>query len=219
MTSGAKTSPLVVLCLLLASVAHAKESGKPSNFQTSGSADSCPASEKTLLTRRARNIQEGLALEEARTSLIGKGEAQATLEDAKADLAGLIEQEDGQIYRAQARKEKIERRLKDAKAKVDDAKDQGPEKLRIAKAAVDRFKEQAAEARATLEDAKADLAGLIEQEDGEEWPGEKLKKKKDDFVAKAKGRFNRAQATKEKIERKLKDAKAKVDDAKDQGPE
>merc|ERR1712037_749246 len=110
-------------------------------------------------------------------------------------------------------------RLKDAKAKVDDAKDQGPEKLRIAKAAVDRFKEQAAEARATLEDAKADLAGLIEQEDGEEWPGEKLKKKKDDFVAKAKGRFNRAQATKEKIERRLKDAKAKVDDAKVQGPE
>jgi len=86
---------LVVLCLVLASVAHAKESGKPSNCQTSGSADSCPVSEKTLLTRRARNIQEGLALEEARTSLIGKGEAQATLEDAKADLAGLIEQEDG----------------------------------------------------------------------------------------------------------------------------
>merc|ERR1712037_67264 len=124
--------------------------------------------------------------------------------------------------RAQAKREKIERNLEDAKAKVDDAKDQGPEWLVKAKATVDRWKEKAADARANVEDARADLAGLIEQEDGEEW-GEnlknKLKKKKDDFVAKAKGRFDRAQAKREKIERNLEEAKAKVDDAKDQGPE
>merc|ERR1712203_1307303 len=162
----------------------------------------------------------------------------------RADLAGLIEQEDGEEWgenlknklkkkkddfvakakgrfdRAQAKREKIERNLEDAKAKVDDAKDQGPEWLVKAKATVDRWKEKAAEARANVEDARADLAGLIEQEDGEEW-GEnlknKLKKKKDDFVAKAKGRFDRAQAKREKIERNLEDAKAKVDDATDQG--
>merc|ERR1712137_527705 len=173
-------------------------------------------------------------------------EARANVEDARADLAGLIEQEDGEEWgenlknklkkknddfvakakgrfdRAQAKREKIERNLEDAKAKVDDAKDQGPEWLVKAKATVDRWKEKAADARANVEDARADLAGLIEQEDGEEW-GEnlknKLKKKKDDFVAKAKGRFDRAQAKREKIERNLEDAKAKVDDAKDQGPE
>merc|ERR1712127_869593 len=95
----------------------------------------------------------------------------------------------GRFDRAQAKREKIERNLEDAKAKVDDAKDQGPEWLVKAKTTVDRWKEKAAEARANVEDARADLAGLIEQEDGEEW-GDKLKKKKDDFVAKAKGRFN-----------------------------
>merc|ERR1712203_1112683 len=175
-------------------------------------------------------------------------EARANVEDARADLAGLIEQEDGEEWgenlknklkkkkddfvakakgrfdRAQAKREKIERNLEDAKAKVDDAKDQVPEWLVKAKATVDRLKEQAAEARATVEDARADLAGLIEQEDGEEWKkrkekAKKLKKKKDDFVAKAKGRFNEAKAKKEKIERKLKDAKAKLDEAKDKGGE
>merc|ERR1712032_398254 len=130
----------------------------------------------------------------------------------------------GRFDRAQAKKEKIERNLEDAKAKVDDANDQGGEWLVKAKATVDRLKEKAAEARANVEDARADLAGLIEQEDGEEWrewkkKAKKLKKKKDDFVAKAKGRFNEAKAKKEKIERKLKDAKAKLDDAKDKGGE
>jgi len=157
---------LVVLCLLLASVAHAKESGKPSNCQTSGSADSCPASEKTLLTRRARNIQEGLALEEARTSLIGKGEAQATLEDAKADLAGLIEQEDGderptrkgtdsRVKAATRTKDKIKEKRRDAKAKFGNARDK---KWKL---------------RPKVKFEKKIRAGLIEQEDGDERPTRK----------------------------------------------
>jgi len=213
---------LVVLCLLLASVAHAKESGKPSNFQTSGSADSCPASEKTLLTRRARNIQGRLALED------------------KAGLAFLIEQKDGDEWekvkkakefikekvpavvdglktlaekaqdkftKTKAKKEKFQKKLKVAKANFEAAKEKGGEILAQAKAIMEQVKGQFDEAVAAWEEATADLdnAGLIELEDGDEkgpiQKAKKLKEKAKEFWKKLQDRVNKAQAKKEKSRR------------------
>merc|ERR1712222_142065 len=72
MTPEARTSPVVALCLVLALAAHATECRKPPNHQMSGCADSCSVFEKNLLTRRARNVRDRLALEETQISLVGQ---------------------------------------------------------------------------------------------------------------------------------------------------